>query len=333
MHIFKDNPAYHVWAEVMIPGYGWIPVDSSISQSALQCENAYSAQQAPCIDYFFRNQDPFRYYIQHDEDVPVVPDPGNIPYCHAFQQFPVVDGNTSMTSMDYYPEPDCGHPKRRMRIFFPGMKMISLLLLIAIPVMGIQSGDITMNHIENTDYSRPFTVTGTVSNPDCSWIGIEIFPQDYWDQADRIVRYRDSKGFRLSLRFVLQNINDIETTSNDVQYDGVFLYLYNPDGTIAYLPAPPCPDHRLHFSRVGDHLSDNRSWSSTFNGNSDRKELHRGKYVILAWDATDQSIYQNTHVENIYDVKNKTIYPTTKKGPIWDSENRKDLVTKVIQVR
>lgn len=102
MHIFNDKAGYHVWAEVMIPGYGWIPVDSSIGQSALQWGNVTHAQQAQYNDYFFGNQDPFRYYIQNDEDVTVVPDPGNIPYCHAFQQFPIVDGNTSMTSMDYY---------------------------------------------------------------------------------------------------------------------------------------------------------------------------------------------------------------------------------------
>ncbi|HWQ67241.1 MAG TPA: hypothetical protein VN372_10260 [Methanospirillum sp.] len=230
-------------------------------------------------------------------------------------------------------ELDCDPHKSSMKKLHGRMNPISLLLLVAIPVMGAQTGDITLNHIEDPDSSNPFIVTGTVSNPGCTQVGIEIFPQDYWNQADKIVRDRDSKGFRLSLQSVLQNINDIETTSNDEQYDGVFLHLYNPDGTIAYLPAPPCPDHRLHFSRVRNYSGENRSWSSTFNGQGDRKKLNAGTYVILVWDATDQSVYQNTHVENIYDVKNKKIYPTTKRGPIWDFDNQKDLITKVIYIR
>lgn len=55
--------------------------------------------------------------------------------------------------------------------------------------------------------------------------------------------------------------------------------------------------------------------------------MHSGSYVALAWDVTDQLVYNNTHVENIYDAEHDTIYPTTRSGRIWDMKNRKQLVS------
>lgn len=223
-----------------------------------------------------------------------------------------------------------------IRPFFKSFNKFGLIILFLFLsgfVSGEMSGTISIDPIVHIHSNQPFPISGSIINGDCTQVGIEIFPKDYWDKAISIAEFRKSKGFRLSLLFISQSITDTDVVNNDDIYSGVFLHLFNPDGTIAFLPASFCPNHRIHFSKVIHHQEGKKSWSTLFNTERDRMKLKPDLYVLLVWDATNQSFYTDTHIENIYDVKNNTIYPTTKKGPIWEPDNKKELMSGIIEIR
>ena len=66
----------HFWAEFYLPNYGWVPVDTSIAQTAGMSQQVSKEKSEKFKEYYFANQDPYRYVIQKDVDVPLSPDPG-----------------------------------------------------------------------------------------------------------------------------------------------------------------------------------------------------------------------------------------------------------------
>lgn len=146
-----------------------------------------------------------------------------------------------------------------------------MLLLICL-VPGDASGLLIIKPVGNVHSSESFEISGTVSDPGCNRIGIEIFPRQYWEKAKKIAKDRRSKGFRLVLHSVVHMINTAEAVSMNGVYTGVFLNIYNPDETTAYLPAPSCPDHRLHFCPVKHQPGVMHEWASIFNDAQDRKK-------------------------------------------------------------
>jgi hypothetical protein len=71
----KTGSGTHFWAQIYLPNYGWIPVDTSVGQLAKYMPHLTKKQRKDFIDYFFGKMDPFRYLIQVDVDVPFIPRP------------------------------------------------------------------------------------------------------------------------------------------------------------------------------------------------------------------------------------------------------------------
>lgn len=65
----------HFWAHIYIPNYGWIPVDTSVGQAAKYIPHLSKEKETDFIEYFFSKMDPFRYLIQVDVDIPLIPPP------------------------------------------------------------------------------------------------------------------------------------------------------------------------------------------------------------------------------------------------------------------
>ena len=74
---------WHVWSEIQIPGYGWIPVDTSAADVYLYDEgtelNALGekyfggAPFAPNAEFYFGNIDPYRFVLSIGNDVALTP--------------------------------------------------------------------------------------------------------------------------------------------------------------------------------------------------------------------------------------------------------------------
>ena len=64
--------------ENYLPGYGWIPSDVTVAEDAEWSYNATDGERQHYKQYYSENLDPYRYIIQKDADLPLVPDPGDL---------------------------------------------------------------------------------------------------------------------------------------------------------------------------------------------------------------------------------------------------------------
>jgi hypothetical protein len=71
----KTGCGDHFWAQFYLPNYGWVPVDTSVGQLAKYDSDMTDKEKHDFIEYFFSNMDPYRYLIQVDVDVPLIPLP------------------------------------------------------------------------------------------------------------------------------------------------------------------------------------------------------------------------------------------------------------------
>lgn len=65
----------HFWAEFYLEGYGWIPVDPTVAETADWTGEITEQERRAFKDYFFGNLDPYRFVIQKDVDMPLHPSP------------------------------------------------------------------------------------------------------------------------------------------------------------------------------------------------------------------------------------------------------------------
>ena len=86
--------------EYYLPGYGWVPVDVTIAEGGDWAYNATRDQVHQWKEYYFGSLDPYRYIIQKDVDIPIVPDPGNAVMFRMVVQSPKVSCDTCNGDVD-----------------------------------------------------------------------------------------------------------------------------------------------------------------------------------------------------------------------------------------
>jgi len=67
----------HFWAEFYVEGYGWLPVDPTVAETADWTDEISEQQRRTFKDFFFGNLDPYRFVIQKDVDIPLTPRPSS----------------------------------------------------------------------------------------------------------------------------------------------------------------------------------------------------------------------------------------------------------------
>lgn len=91
----------HFWAEFYLPNYGWIPVDTSMAQTALFTRDADAEQKQTFIDYYFGNQDSMRCVVQKDTDVEFIPRAKRMFLMPMVVQFPAAEYSMPTGEVDY----------------------------------------------------------------------------------------------------------------------------------------------------------------------------------------------------------------------------------------
>jgi hypothetical protein len=92
----------HFWGEFYLPGYGWVPVDTSVAQMEFYATGLSDAVRKAFRDYFFGHQDNLRLIFQKDVDIPVSPPvEGGILYIPGGIQNP--DGTCDTMDEDTFP--------------------------------------------------------------------------------------------------------------------------------------------------------------------------------------------------------------------------------------
>jgi len=94
MQLYPGREGPHFWAEFCLPNYGWIPVDTSVAQMVNR-PGLTNSQRKRFKEFFFGSQDPYRYVIQKDVDVPLTPEPDEPVLLPEAIQFPAVVCKTS----------------------------------------------------------------------------------------------------------------------------------------------------------------------------------------------------------------------------------------------
>lgn len=95
----KESP--HFWAEFYLPNYGWIPVDTSIAQTAAISQNVPAEECRIFEDYFFGSQDPYRFVIQKDVDIAPYPAADERLYFTLAIQYPFILCDTSEEDLTF----------------------------------------------------------------------------------------------------------------------------------------------------------------------------------------------------------------------------------------
>lgn len=90
MQLCPGEEGTHFWAEFYLPNYGWIPVDTSIAQIANYPIELTDDERRTFKNFFFGKQDSYRYIIQKDVDVPLIPEPEEPILLPMAIQFPAV---------------------------------------------------------------------------------------------------------------------------------------------------------------------------------------------------------------------------------------------------
>jgi transglutaminase-like putative cysteine protease len=88
MQMIPGFEGVHIWSEYYLPGYGWVPNDVTVAEGAEWSFNATDAERQHYKQYYSENLDPYRYIIQKDADLPLVPDPEDKTMFDMFSQLP-----------------------------------------------------------------------------------------------------------------------------------------------------------------------------------------------------------------------------------------------------
>ena len=161
-----------------------------------------------------------------------------------------------------------------------------------------------------------FNISGTTSIEKCKKVGIEIFPKEFWNYADKFAK--DGGDGRIVF-------NEIASTKERFHPTNIKLIRYNPDGTQAQEELTPSQDHFASVFSVNKSSSGEKRWSVQIEKNENGKPFSPGSYHVNIWDASAQVEKHDFPYPNGWNVITQKIFPSTARVNIWDKNNQKDL--------
>lgn len=184
------------------------------------------------------------------------------------------------------------------------------------PTFADTNQTITVNPIGDYSSGEKINITGTTSIQNCKQIGVEIFPQSYWDSICKFAN-EDTTGKVV--------FNPVAITSENIHPTGINLVRFNADGTQSQQNLEIPKDHVLVTEPVEQNKQNEKSWSVLIEKSDDGKPLSPGTYHVNIWDATNQKENSDNPLPNGWDIVHQKIYPSTPRINIWDPANQKDV--------
>lgn len=198
------------------------------------------------------------------------------------------------------------------------IKNVFVIALIIIGITGIASANqtITIDSIGTLQAGEKFNITGTTTIEKCKKIGIEIFPEKFWDNTTEYAMVNDSGKVRYK---------ELAASGDTVNPTGINLVRYNLDGTQAYQTVDVPEDYALAIVPVKKDASGKMTFIAEINEKVKKTPFQSGKYHVNVYDATTEIERPGTRMPNGWDVIKKKIYPSTNMANLWDPKNEKEL--------
>ena len=175
---------------------------------------------------------------------------------------------------------------------------------------------IVVDPIGTHQAGEKFTITGTTTIDKVKKIGIEIFPKEFWNEAEAYARVNNSGKIRFK---------ELAASADSANTTGINMVRYNLDGTQSYQTIDVPEDYALILVPVKKDSSGKVTFSAEINEKVKKVPFQSGRYHVNVYDASTEIERPGTIMPNGWDVITKNVYPSTTLSNLWDDRNKKDL--------
>jgi len=200
-------------------------------------------------------------------------------------------------------------------MFFKKSIILVILILGFVTIVQAEQS-ITIDPIGDHKSGDKFNITGSTTIEKCKKIGIEIFPQAYWDETSAYAKVNNTG--RVKFR-------ELAATADDIHPPGINLVRYNADGTQSYQTFDISKEHLNTVVPVQKGQKGELRWTADINKNDNGTPFAPGKYHVNIWDASNQVDHPGAIMPNGWNILNQTIYPSTALVNVWDPKNQKEM--------
>ncbi|MDD3574888.1 hypothetical protein [Methanospirillum sp.] len=206
------------------------------------------------------------------------------------------------------------------------LKKIIITIMLTMILIGFVSAEanITVNPVGTISAGEKFNITGITTIDKIKKIGIEIFPDKFWNDLVAYAK-EDNAG---KVRF-----KELPSSGDTVNPTEINMVRFNPDGTQAYQTVKVSENYAHIIVPVNKDSSGKMVFNAEINEKVKKIPFQKGKYHMNVYDASMEIERPGTIMPNGWDVIKKKAYPSTTFSNIWDPKNEKELEYVVFTIR
>jgi hypothetical protein len=194
--------------------------------------------------------------------------------------------------------------------------LIFVVIILGFVVIAQANQTFIIDPIGDHSNGDKFNITGSTTIENCKKIGIEIFPEKYWDDTSAFAKINNTGKVKF---------RELAATTENIHPPGINLVRYNSDGTQSYQTFDICKDHLNSVVPVQKGQNGELHWTADIYKNDNGTPFAPGKYHVNIWDASNQVDHPGAIMPNGWNILNQTIYPSTALVNVWDPKNQKEM--------